>query len=778
MSYPAPQESYDTSEADQAPSSYTTEEKPFRVLQTFRLLIAGIITFFLAKSLDLGVAFGFLLSASWVGVILAGRALKLQRSFLWVLSSHALLFLLLNFCLKFANLLSTATDKSEPSADFFVPLLSDEVFLVLLFYSFSFLSTWFFWTFGAAATWEGLLYTSAFIWLMSGHRNYHIDAPKQVSSQTWKLEFLQSHQVEPQHLFIGLAVAFFCALSTYFYFASNRPLFRKSKQLTSLGKKRFFTAPLIPFLLLAALFYYSKLLNERYSADLGRASEGVGQAAKEGESNLGFHKAVGQTNQPAALVRLEGDYENNPWSPMLYFREGALSEFNGKELVTAPPQFDIDVPRIQPGQPYIAITKEAGAFRDKVVQSVYLLMKHNAPFAVDFPTRMGLIKNPDPERFALAYQAISQAPNVKVTDLIGNQVGDPKWDSVTLEHYLRAPGSLTRNPPEEIPLLDDKPVYDDQHEDLRYLALERQLAGSLSEPLARSEAIINYLSQESVYTRDPGHQVTAEGDPVAPYLFAPPKKKRGYCVHFAHAAVYLLRLAGIPARIGTGYLTDLQYAKDGHILLQMGDRHAWPEIYVDGLGWTIVDVNPAQAENEQVPVPDAKLLEELMGKINPTEELIAPPEIAHDASSEPSVFEQIINSRVLVPALYALLAGFLLLKLWLRFGYRLVLSDRRRARLAYASFASELSDLGYERLSGETRREFERRIKSLRAFDAHSITLLNERHFYSGSGTGVTKLEAAAALKEWRSSHDRHRWKLRRYAAIFNPRSLLRLWSW
>lgn len=754
------------------------DRRRFRRLQLFRLVIAYAVVAFLALVVDFGIDSKLLFAASAGGITLAGLFLRRRTSFLRVSIWHLLILGAGWLVLNLSNVAVTSPEGADASMDFAVPLIADRLLVIVVCYLFSFLTSWWFWTSSGAATFEALLYSAAFVWMLAGHRNYHLDAPKQISSQTWKSTLLQSMHVEPQHLFIALGGMFLCLLTIYFYLASNRPLFGTVRELKSLGVRRVLTAPLIPLLLLGGLVYYSKTLNDRYSQDLSRASEGVGEAAKEGKSNLGFHKAVGQTNQPAALVRLEGDYAQNPWAPMLYFREGALSEYNGHELVVAAVQYDTDVPRLQPGQPYVGLSQDGADLREKVVQSVYLLMQHNAPFAVDYPSRIATIKNPDPERFQLAYQAISQAPAVKVSDLIGQGVGDPRWDSAALAHYLRAPGSLASNVPADLPTESPEKIPDDRGEDLRYLALSRELTGGLSDPLARSERIINFLSEQSVYTRDPGHQVGPDDDPVAPYLFGPPMKKRGYCVHFAHAGVYMLRLAGIPARIGTGYLTDLQYAKDGHILLQMGDRHAWPEIYVDGLGWTIVDVNPAQAENEQAPVPDAKLLEELMGKINPTEELIAPPEIAEDKPKGPTVIEKIFDSRVLGPAAGSVVLLLLLLKAWLRWGYRLASDEKRRVRLAYAAFASELSDLGIQRRYGETRKEFRDRLNSALGIDAARITSLNESTAYRPDAPSAGKEEIRSALGDWQRSYAARHWRAKRVLAFFNPRSFLRWFSW
>jgi hypothetical protein len=754
------------------------DRKAYRRLQMFRVLLGGMLTYFLARTLEIGVELTWLLGAVTFGTLLAGTLLRREFRFRKVLFWHVLVFLLTRGVLSAANFILVSQQGSPQSNDFLVPQINDQLAIIAVFYCTAIMSTWFFWTSSAAVTLEALFYSCVFVWLMSGHRNYHLDAPKQISSQTWKIALLQRYHVEPQHLFIALGGVFVVVLISYFVLAGHRPLFGHEHEVKAGGRRRWLSSTIIALLLLAGLGVYSKVLNDRYTTDLNRATQGVGEAAKEGDSNLGFHKAVGNTNQPAALVRLEGDYELNPWSPMLYFREGALSTYNGHEMVAASTEYDTDVPRIQPGQPYVSLLPDTNPLRTRIVQSIYLLTKHNAPFAIDHPTRITLIKNPDPERFTLAYQAVSAAPGVKVNDLLGHAVGDPHWDSATLDHYLRAPGSLTENPPENITVDINTPLPDSHNEDLRYLGLARQLTGGLSDPLARAEQIINYLSAESIYTRDPGHQVTPDGDPVAPYLFAPPKKKRGYCVHFAHAAVYLLRLAGIPARIGTGYLTDLTYAKDGHILLQMGDRHAWPEIYVDGLGWTITDINPAQAENEQAPIPDAKLLEELMNKINPTEELIQPPEIAQDQPQQPSVLEKLVDSRVLLPVLCVLLTTLLLFKLYLRHGYRFARNEERRVRLAYASFASQLSDLGISRRPGETRQEFRERIKRSQQIQANDITVLHEQTVYSRQQAAPTADEVRNALREWTNSYDRTHWRLKRYLSFFNIRSLFRLWTW
>ena len=63
---------------------------------------------------------------------------------------------------------------------------------------------------------------------------------------------------------------------------------------------------------------------------------------------------------------------------------------------------------------------------------------------------------------------------------------------------------------------------------------------------------------------------------------------RGYCVHFATAAVTMYRALGIPARITEGFL--VQAERDRFVEVKGAQAHAWAEIYRDGLGWLPVEV--------------------------------------------------------------------------------------------------------------------------------------------------------------------------------------------
>ena len=74
---------------------------------------------------------------------------------------------------------------------------------------------------------------------------------------------------------------------------------------------------------------------------------------------------------------------------------------------------------------------------------------------------------------------------------------------------------------------------------------------------------------------------------------------RGYCVHFATAAVVLLRSAGIPARLVTGYAVQVQAGVRRTVTGE--DAHAWAE-YWDGQCWRILEATPTVEASDLSPV--------------------------------------------------------------------------------------------------------------------------------------------------------------------------------
>ena len=74
--------------------------------------------------------------------------------------------------------------------------------------------------------------------------------------------------------------------------------------------------------------------------------------------------------------------------------------------------------------------------------------------------------------------------------------------------------------------------------------------------------------------------------------------REGFCEHFSSSFVFLMRAAGIPARVVTGYVGGYRNPMGDYWVIQQSDAHAWAEVWLAGRGWTRVDptaaVDPAR----------------------------------------------------------------------------------------------------------------------------------------------------------------------------------------
>ena len=75
----------------------------------------------------------------------------------------------------------------------------------------------------------------------------------------------------------------------------------------------------------------------------------------------------------------------------------------------------------------------------------------------------------------------------------------------------------------------------------------------------------------------------------------------GYCIHFASAAVVLLKAAGIPARYVSGYLVTTEGEGLNPVLQK--NAHAWAEYWLPGYGWTVLEATPSAQETPEETEP-------------------------------------------------------------------------------------------------------------------------------------------------------------------------------
>ncbi len=129
----------------------------------------------------------------------------------------------------------------------------------------------------------------------------------------------------------------------------------------------------------------------------------------------------------------------------------------------------------------------------------------------------------------------------------------------------------------------------------RTVALGRQWATETPDPRALVTRALQHFNREFTYTLEP--PLLDERDPYDDFLF---RTKRGFCEHYAGSFALLMRSAGIPARVVTGYQGGEVNPFNNELIVRQADAHAWTEIWIDGEGWLRVDptaaVSPLRVE--------------------------------------------------------------------------------------------------------------------------------------------------------------------------------------
>jgi transglutaminase-like putative cysteine protease len=469
--------------------------------------------------------------------------------------------------------------------------------------------------------------------------------------------------------------------------------------------------------------------------------QGEGRREEEGKND----KA-----QPVAVVLLGDDY--SPPSGGFYLRGEVQSEFNGTRLVaTTRADVDLDVLGHYPARPEPVKEVPSEQDRVRIRARVAMLVEHEQPFALETPTLYLPMDNPNPSRFVAAYRFESLAQVSDYDLLLGRAATNPAWSDEVREYYLRIP------------------------EDERYVALAEHLVEALpvearDDPFAKALSIKVFLDRESRYSTREKH--AGVQDPTADYLFG---NRTGYCVHFAHAAAYLNRAVGVPARIGTGYLVSEQDRRGSTLLVRSGDAHAWPEVYLDGIGWIVLDITPAENLDEP-PQPLDEDLAKLLGewaREKPREQ----PAIARDWSA---LRRFLLQATV---AMAALLVASLLALHWIAKGWRrvspILAPGRALPRVGYRLALDYLAEVGLSRGPGETRAAFARRVEPV----APSFTHLTAMHLavQLGDPGKVTHGRPEVSREAWRLGLSTLRRELRRstrswrrLAGRLDPTSLYR----
>jgi protein-glutamine gamma-glutamyltransferase len=193
--------------------------------------------------------------------------------------------------------------------------------------------------------------------------------------------------------------------------------------------------------------------------------------------------------------------------------------------------------------------------------------RHRWIFMLDWPTQWNL------PRAALTsdYTLMQQDPLSRPVDVAGTSYTNVQ-SSEPLNVYAR--GRDTRAPPHNP----------------RTVELAKQLRSAHPDDMDYAQAVLAmFTEQPFFYTLTPPK---LSDDSVDGFLF---DTRRGFCGHYASAFAALMRAAGIPARVVTGYQGGALNPYGDYWILRQSDAHAWAEVWIEGRGWLRIDPTTAIA---------------------------------------------------------------------------------------------------------------------------------------------------------------------------------------
>jgi transglutaminase-like putative cysteine protease len=315
-------------------------------------------------------------------------------------------------------------------------------------------------------------------------------------------------------------------------------------------------------LLGAPLMLLLFLLFPRLGPLWGIPDDGLsGRSGLSSRMHIGHIARLALDDGIALRVRFEGA---PPPAPDLYFRGPVLSTFDGREWLPLQASF---LPRQQPP----ANLQVSGT-----------------------PLRYEVTLEPHHRPWLLTLDATPRAP--ELPGLTARMTRELQWQANTpirepLRYRAQAHPQFRHGPLQPVASLQD------------YLALPAGFnprTRAWGEALRRDPQLPDSsakINAALTRLREGGYRYTLEPGVTGPhsadeFWF---DRKLGFCEHIASAFVILMRAAGIPARIVTGYQGGERNAIDGFWVVRQSDAHAWAEVWVPVQGWLRVDPTAAVA---------------------------------------------------------------------------------------------------------------------------------------------------------------------------------------
>lgn len=283
--------------------------------------------------------------------------------------------------------------------------------------------------------------------------------------------------------------------------------------------------------------------------------------------------------------------------------------------------------------------------------------------------------------------------------------------------------------------------------------LAQSLRAQSSDDLDYANRVMRYFREQPFYytLTPPGLGEASIDD----FLF---NSRQGFCEHYASSFVYLMRAAGVPARVVVGYQGGEINPFEGYTMVYQYNAHAWAEIWLEGQGWVRMDPTAAVAPERislgvqavlqgqpgfledsrfsMMRFRNTEWLNTLRLRLDAMDYAWNRWVVSYDEDLQLQLLEAIFGDKAKQALLYALGVSiflfFMIAAFFLLGGGK---RDRRdQATRLYLRLLSDLADNGLKRRAGEGPLDFATRVAQSRpdiASDMTRITVLYVRMTYA-----------------------------------------------
>ncbi len=265
---------------------------------------------------------------------------------------------------------------------------------------------------------------------------------------------------------------------------------------------------------------------------------------------------IGQLSQSAAVAfRVEFDGAPPPPSQR-YWRGPVLTQFDGQNWTTSPVLLPATPQYTGPESQILSYTVMLQPHRQRwlfaldsaisLPRSSDIVLSSSVSPTHQSPAALGKLMS---DGQMIANQPVSQVLRYRQRSVLNDAMATARYPS---DNTLSLPGKNTRT----------QQFADD-------------LRSTVDSDLDYAQAVLRHFNQEAFYyTLKP--QLLGD-KPVDEFLF---DSRAGFCEHYAAAFVVLMRAAGIPSRVVTGYQGGVM--NEDYMIVRQSDAHAWAESYIDG----------------------------------------------------------------------------------------------------------------------------------------------------------------------------------------------------